>query len=104
MKRREDTGSCDVPGRWTAAFQPAADPRGMAVTISSNVSMLRPSSSQEVRSETEGVTEGWTETTGATIPERSIEDSQSCAPRETLEQNPSTPQSHGAVWSCPSKA
>ncbi|MPC73323.1 hypothetical protein E2C01_067647 [Portunus trituberculatus] len=31
--------------------------RGTALTISSDVSMLRPSSSQEARSETEGVTE-----------------------------------------------
>ncbi|MPC76688.1 hypothetical protein E2C01_071111 [Portunus trituberculatus] len=35
-----------------------AGPRGTAVTISSDVSMLRPSSSQEARSETEGVTGG----------------------------------------------
>ncbi|MPD06698.1 hypothetical protein E2C01_102522 [Portunus trituberculatus] len=26
MKRREDTESCDVPGRWTAAFRPADRP------------------------------------------------------------------------------
>ncbi|MPD02112.1 hypothetical protein E2C01_097670 [Portunus trituberculatus] len=47
--------------------------------------MLRPSSSQEARSETEGVTEGWKETTGATIAERSLDDSQSCAPGEILD-------------------
>ncbi|MPD05522.1 hypothetical protein E2C01_101268 [Portunus trituberculatus] len=59
---------------WTALFD-TAGPRGMAVTISSDVSMLRPSSSQEAQSETEGATEGWTETTGATTAERSLEDS-----------------------------
>ncbi|MPD04650.1 hypothetical protein E2C01_100347 [Portunus trituberculatus] len=74
-----------MPGRWNAGFQPAAGPRGTAVTISSDVSMLRPSSTQETRSETEGVTEGWTETTEATIAERSLEDSRSCAPGETLD-------------------
>ncbi|MPC99171.1 hypothetical protein E2C01_094568 [Portunus trituberculatus] len=35
-----------------------ADPRRTAVTISSDFSMLRPSSSQEARSETEGITGG----------------------------------------------
>ncbi|MPC92810.1 hypothetical protein E2C01_087918 [Portunus trituberculatus] len=40
--------------------------------------MLRPSSSQEARSETEGVIECWTETTGAIIAERSLENSHSC--------------------------
>ncbi|MPC72195.1 hypothetical protein E2C01_066493 [Portunus trituberculatus] len=42
-----------------------ADPRRTAVTISSDVSMLRPSSSQKAQSETEGVKEGWTKTNGA---------------------------------------
>ncbi|MPC77533.1 hypothetical protein E2C01_071989 [Portunus trituberculatus] len=82
-----------MPGRWTTAFrhigggcEPSSllpvfggrgsgsialsdtvGPRGTAVTVSSDVSMLRPSSSQEARSDTEGVREGWTETTGATI-------------------------------------
>ncbi|MPD03830.1 hypothetical protein E2C01_099484 [Portunus trituberculatus] len=60
-------------------------PRGMAVTISSDVSILRPFSSQEAQSETECVTEGWTKTTGATIAERSLEDSRLCAPGETLD-------------------
>ncbi|MPC51530.1 hypothetical protein E2C01_045377 [Portunus trituberculatus] len=41
----------------TALFD-TEGPRGTAVTISSDVSMLRPYSSQEARSETEGVTEG----------------------------------------------
>ncbi|MPC99105.1 hypothetical protein E2C01_094501 [Portunus trituberculatus] len=49
-------------------------PQGKAVTISSDISMLRSSSSQEARSETEGITEAWTETTGATTAERSLED------------------------------
>ncbi|MPC96398.1 hypothetical protein E2C01_091655 [Portunus trituberculatus] len=45
-------------------------PQETAVTILSDVSMLRPSSSQEARSGTEHVTGGWTKITGATIAER----------------------------------
>ncbi|MPC67483.1 hypothetical protein E2C01_061660 [Portunus trituberculatus] len=62
-----------------------AGPQGTAVTISSDLSMLRPSSSQEARSETEGITEGCAETTEATIAERSLENSRSCTPGETID-------------------
>ncbi|MPC74202.1 hypothetical protein E2C01_068554 [Portunus trituberculatus] len=44
MKRREDTGSCDVPGRWTAL------PFGLPVSDANhhqNKPDLRPRASQE---------------------------------------------------------